>query len=121
MSEINFALIGERLRGERLRLGLSQDQFGEGGAVSRRTVIAWEKGEQSPNAAFLNYAHRAGVDVLYVVTGQRAVMSQSMGHLLSSDETKLLQSYRAIARETQQAAKTILTELATCSQSRADM
>lgn len=96
VSEKSCALLGVRLREERLRLSLSQDEFGEGGGVSRRTVVAWEKGDQAPNGLFLAYAAERGVDVNYVLTGQHAwqMKSEAIGAFLSNEETALLQHYR---------------------------
>jgi transcriptional regulator with XRE-family HTH domain len=61
--------LGERLKEERERLGLSQTAFGRIGGAGKTTVIAWERGDASPNAAFLAKAAEAGVNVVYVVTG----------------------------------------------------
>ncbi|MBN8637945.1 MAG: helix-turn-helix domain-containing protein [Anaerolineae bacterium] len=66
-------MIGERLRDERNRLGLSQPALGEIAGAAKRTVIDWEKGASSPTAAQLAQLARAGVDPTYVLTGVRAV------------------------------------------------
>jgi len=63
--------IGVRLKGERERLKMSQTAFGDIGGVGKTTVIAWERGTAFPNAAFLEAAATFGVDVAYVVTGNR--------------------------------------------------
>lgn len=68
--EKNFSDLGARLREERERLGLSQEEFGSAGGVTRRTVTAWERGDQCPNAAFLGAIAGIGADVLYLVTGK---------------------------------------------------
>ncbi len=64
--------IGARLRGERERLGLTQDAFSEAVGVSKRALINYEKGERSPDAELLAIAASAGADVLYILTGQRS-------------------------------------------------
>lgn len=63
--------IGARLKEERERLKLSQTAFGDIGEVGKTTVIAWERGTAFPNAAFLEAAATFGVDVAYVITGNR--------------------------------------------------
>jgi transcriptional regulator with XRE-family HTH domain len=63
--------VGDRLREERKRLGLSQDDLAGQGGVSRRTQINYESGERSPDAEYLHRVHAAGVDVCYVVVGTR--------------------------------------------------
>ena len=72
MNAGNLQHIGERLRGERARLGLSQVVIADACGVNRSTLATWEKGEQSPTAAVLSMMAGLGVDVLYVVTGERA-------------------------------------------------
>lgn len=61
--------IGDRLKSERAKLGLSQPALGEIVGAAKRTVIDWEKGATSPTAAQLAALSEAGVDVLFVVTG----------------------------------------------------
>lgn len=63
--------IGNRIKEERERLNLSQTSFGDIGAMGKTTVQAWERGTASPNAAFLELAATFGVDVYYVITGNR--------------------------------------------------
>lgn len=84
--------IGKRLKEERERLGLTQPQLGVLGGAGKTTVIAWERGTAYPNAAFLAAIAAAGVDVLYVVTGQRA--SAPALAPLKPDEAALLDNYR---------------------------
>jgi len=91
MSEKNFSPIGERLRDERLRIDMQQIDFADSCGVSRRTLSSWENGEATPNAAALAVMAALGVDVLYVVTGQRANASEST---LAPAERELLQAWR---------------------------
>jgi len=67
--------IGQRLREERDRIGLSQVVFGAKLDTTDRTVKKWEGNETSPRATDLLAAAGLGVDVLYVVTGQRAPLA----------------------------------------------
>jgi transcriptional regulator with XRE-family HTH domain len=95
----NLQHIGERLRGERARLGLSQVVFADACGVNRSTLASWEKGEQSPTAGVLSTMAGLGVDVLYVVTGERAPLSSGA---LSQEERQLVASYKqgdALARQ----------------------
>mgnify|MGYP000715236013 FL=1 len=63
--------IFERLREERIRLGLSQAQLGEIGGVQKQAQLKYEKGDRQPDARYLEAVAGAGVDVLYVLTGRR--------------------------------------------------
>lgn len=86
-----FVSFGERLRSERLRIGMQQLELADACAVARKTLSVWEKGEQTPNAAVLSRMAAAGVDVLYVVTGQHAAESETT---LAPAERALLQAWR---------------------------
>ncbi|MCK9987624.1 MAG: hypothetical protein AzoDbin1_04096 [Azoarcus sp.] len=63
-------MIGERLKAERERLGLTQPQFAEAAGAAKRTLIEWEKGTTSPSAVQLSALSKIGVDVTYVLTGE---------------------------------------------------
>ncbi|UZT80640.1 helix-turn-helix transcriptional regulator [Ectopseudomonas chengduensis] len=62
---------GDRLRMERERLGLNQEGLGEIGGVKKLAQINYEKGKRHPDAEYLAAVAAAGVDVLFVLTGQR--------------------------------------------------
>lgn len=63
--------LGERLRGERERLALNQADFGALGGVAKITQLYYEKGYRVPNAHYLSNLHKHGVDVDYLLSGQR--------------------------------------------------
>lgn len=86
----NRSSIGARLKEERERLGYSQPAFAALGGASKGSQLAWEKGTATPNAEFLNLVAAVGVDVLYVVTGQR---DQSK---LAPEEDVVLAGYRKL-------------------------
>jgi len=81
----------ERLRQERERLGLSQAALAALAGVTRNSQIKYESGERKPDIAYLVAVARAGVDILYVSTGERAVSTYG----LPADEEALLENYRA--------------------------
>lgn len=86
--------IGDRLREERERLRLSQGAFGEIGGVKANAQGKYESGERYPGADYLAAVAEAGVDVLYVVTGERKLQSADS---LSADETEVLGYYQAMS------------------------
>lgn len=61
----------ERLKAERERLGFNQTDFAAVAGASKHAQINWEKGATTPNAAALAAWAERGLDVLFVVTGQR--------------------------------------------------
>lgn len=79
---------GERIRQERDRLGLSQEAFGVVGGVSKRAQVNYEKSERKPDLIYLNQLSKVGVDVLYLVTGQRSEAA------LPDDVTELVTQYQ---------------------------
>ncbi|RQO62196.1 XRE family transcriptional regulator [Pseudomonas sp. KBW05] len=63
--------IGARLKSERLRLGLTQTMLGAAGGVEVNAQGRYEAGVRIPRADYLASIAKVGIDVLYVVTGQR--------------------------------------------------
>ena len=61
----------DRLKEERERIGLTQEQMGEAGGVRKQAQHLYEKGERKPDAEYLMRVHSAGVDVTYLLTGLR--------------------------------------------------
>lgn len=61
-----------RLREERERLGLSQEALGAIGGVRKQAQHLYESGARKPDMDYLSAVATAGVDVLYVLTGQRS-------------------------------------------------
>jgi transcriptional regulator with XRE-family HTH domain len=109
MSAENFQHIGERLKEERLRIAYAQVAFADACAINRGTLSNWEKGEQTPSAAALGVMANLGVDVLYVVTGQRAGESEST---LAPAERDLLHAWRQGTEQARKAMQAV-AELAT--------
>ena len=97
--------IGERLREERKRLGLSQDALCQIGGVQRRAQVNYEADERQPDAAYLAAVAAAGVDVLYVLTGQRAGGVEP-APLLPKRAKALLDNWEACDEATKKALET---------------
>jgi len=64
---------------ERERLGLSQEALGEIGGVKKLAQINYEKGKRHPDSEYLAAIAAAGIDVLYVLTGQNSNRQVSAG------------------------------------------
>ncbi|MHC9057768.1 helix-turn-helix domain-containing protein [Pantoea sp. y20] len=95
--------IGERVKEERERIGLSQMAFGEMGGVKKLAQLKYEKGERAPDILYLNAIAKIGVDVQYIVTGVRSTAA------LTTDEEELLNSYREAPLALKAAALAALT------------
>lgn len=63
----------ERLREERERLRMNQEDFGALGGVTKRTQAYYESGERTPDAKYLASVAGGGVDLVYVITGARSI------------------------------------------------
>lgn len=87
--------VGMRLKRERLRLGLSQREFGETGGIEANTQGKYENDKRLPRADYLAAISAMGVDVLYVLTGRAASTITD----LSSSESMVLTNYRSLAEE----------------------
>ncbi|WP_301233926.1 helix-turn-helix domain-containing protein [Pandoraea cepalis] len=107
--------IGERLRAERKRLGLSLKAFGALGGVSEKTMVLYEKGERTPDAGFVACLARHGVDALFVVTGKADSAS------LTADEADLVRRYRGAPDAVKAAALAALAAGAAPSSSKFQM
>jgi transcriptional regulator with XRE-family HTH domain len=67
---------GERLRIERERLGLTQDQFGKLGGMSRLAQFKYEHDQHSPSVEYLEKLFDAKVDAVFLLTGRRLTPGQ---------------------------------------------
>ncbi|MFK3649302.1 helix-turn-helix domain-containing protein [Lysobacter enzymogenes] len=60
-----------RIREERIRLGMSQQEAAEVGGVTRKTQAAYESGASAPTVSYLLLVAARGIDVQYVMSGSR--------------------------------------------------
>lgn len=82
---------GERLRLERLRLELSQKEFAALFGKKTMATLRYEKGERVMGQDDLEALHYAGVDVWFVLTGER-----TRSDLLSEEAKELLKFWDAV-------------------------
>jgi len=99
--------IGGRLRAERLRLEMSQEAFGLIAGVTKQAQINYEKDHRHPDSRYLASMAGSGVDVLYVITGQRSQSIQEM-ETLPPDERIMLDNFRHAPPAVQAGVKTTL-------------
>ncbi|MDO5289320.1 MAG: helix-turn-helix transcriptional regulator [Pseudomonadota bacterium] len=90
---MSLQLFFERLRKERDELGYTQEEMAESAKVSKRSYCAYEAGETAPSAKLLTALAFMGMDVAYLLTGQRHPAAPEPR--LSADERELLALYRA--------------------------
>lgn len=62
----------ERLREERTRNELSQDQLAQRVGITRKSQQRYEAGESSPDIAYLHAIEAVGLDSQYILNGHRS-------------------------------------------------
>lgn len=110
------SLFGERLRQSRKALGLNQDEIAQRVGVVREQWGRYERGGSVPGGEVLARAADAGVDVRFVITGDR---DYAPPEPLSADEQTLLAYWRAASYETRKAAMGALVGASTRGSSKA--
>lgn len=91
--------IGDRLRAERERLGLSQTALATHAGTSKQVQISYEKGKTFPNAEYLAVFAELGADINYVVTGKQNLTPPPPPPVivLTPREEALIDNYRHTA------------------------
>jgi transcriptional regulator with XRE-family HTH domain len=100
--------LGERLREERDRLGINQNELADIGGVKRNSQGNYERGRQNPDTAYLLAISRVGVDVMYVLFGRR---DSSMG-AQTEGETEVMAAFRSLTASDQAVVRRVATGLA---------
>lgn len=113
--------VGRRLLEERERLGLSQAAFFTACGVSKKAQFNFENDHNMPGGAYLIAAAALGVDVSYVLTGQRAggASAPPPPRAVSEGDRVLLENFHAAPAQVQAGIKTTLGAFADASTSTA--
>lgn len=90
--DISTTDMGQRLRAERQRLGLNQAEVCTAGGVKPRAQVYYESGERSPDGVYWARMVALGMDVHYILTGERS----GAAAYLSPDEDWLLHTWEAL-------------------------
>ncbi|WP_054919907.1 helix-turn-helix domain-containing protein [Pseudomonas sp. NBRC 111138] len=85
--------MGERLKEERQRIGVNQTVLAEKCGVTKNTQLAYEKGDRNPDTAYLAQAASLGVDILYLVTGERKPVPTDS---ISAEVAEFLKAYQRV-------------------------
>lgn len=78
------ALFGARLKDERRRMGRTQHAFGEIGGVGKLAQLNYEKGGRMPSVDYLRRLGEHGVDIAYLLTGERTTSKEIDTDLLAA-------------------------------------
>lgn len=93
--------MGSRLRSQRQHLGMNQDALAEIGGVKRGAQIKYEAGDREPTAGYLAAIARAGIDVMYVLTGLRCVSIAQMSESMRERYNRLVDDFTALPDDLQ--------------------
>lgn len=80
---------GDRLRGERIKLGLSQEAFAARGGVKKLAQINYEQGRRQPDAEYLRRIAEIGADVAYILTGTNAATRQVLSNVRAATDAAM--------------------------------
>ncbi|VVO24156.1 helix-turn-helix domain-containing protein [Pseudomonas fluorescens] len=100
--------MGARLKEERKRLGLSQQELGAIGKIEANAQGMYERGTRFPNATYLSLIAKAQVDILYVVTGVKKVLAADS---VSELDAKLLHELDGLPKDVQEDIKQLISTL----------
>ena len=96
---------GTRLKSERKRLGLTQEEFAQACQVQKGAQLNYELGKRFPDTEYLRHAANLGADMLFLVLGQHDA------NTLEVDEMELLKCYRTQADERKLAILNLLLSI----------
>ena len=96
MKMLNNEIISERLRSERLRLGLKQTDVLKAIDVAIATLSNYETGKRSPDVEFLLNLAELGYDAGYILTGKR--LDEASSDLTESEQI-WLEIYRKLPKD----------------------
>lgn len=109
--------IGERIRSERLRLGLSQEQFASLAGAKKGAQLKWEKGQSLPTADILAAWARAGARIDYILNGgsDAGLVLDRLEEVLSAPQVEAARVSLSVD-EVLARAKSVLHQIATSEQ-----
>ena len=96
---VKMTNIGVRLKEERNRLGLSQDEFAVLGGVKKSAQVNYEAERRHPNTKYLANIWIGGADIQYILTGVHEISPDGQTDLNRATEPERISRwYRAYNR-----------------------
>ncbi len=90
---------GERLKEERKRLGLNQDEFAERAGIKRLAQLQYEKEAREPRNSYLAAIATMGVSLSYLIFGKRPPESALGAEAIRRIEKKIFDLLEAYVAE----------------------
>ena len=97
-------MIAQRIREERERLGLSQVEFSQMAHIKRSTQIYYEAGTRYPGTKYFECLEQSGIDVTYLLTGQRSLTTYNEKEWLHFKSDALWDAFSAAIKITNPSA-----------------
>lgn len=91
---------GDRLREERLRIGMTQAELAEAAGVKRNAQMNYESGARAPDKTYMANVMKAGIDMIYVLSGIRS--NGDVQEALTRREVQLLDVFRELDEDNQE-------------------
>lgn len=91
--------IGKRLRIERRRLGLTQEEFAQAGGIRRTALYQYEKGDRRPSLDFLLACVSVGLDLSFIIFGERRLRPVSEIRLSDQEHARIFALVNTYARD----------------------
>jgi transcriptional regulator with XRE-family HTH domain len=85
--------INQRIKEERRRLGWTVLEMAEHAGVSKSTIVNWQNGTSNPQIEALSLLGERGIDLFFVLTGQRSAVIPGASEDQRSQITSLIDSY----------------------------
>lgn len=101
--------VGNRLRQERIRLGMTQREMAFVGGVRVNAQYCYENDRRQLPATYLAAVAKRGVDLCFVILGARKVERA----LMAAEEGALIRNLRALDQPEREAFVRVITSLAT--------
>jgi transcriptional regulator with XRE-family HTH domain len=98
--------VGSRLRSERERLRLNQEEFGGLAGVTRNSQQNYESGKRPFTVSYLLSLKEHHVDIVYVLVGQRSAKG------LTDEQARIVSAYNALDASDQRALLHLACSLA---------
>lgn len=102
--------VGERIKEERLRLGLTQTGLVDQVGSTVQSLRSYESERSKPDAAYLQELSRVGMDVYYVLVGRKE--DEPSRVMLEPDERALVKGYQSLNDESKSHLLGVLDALA---------
>jgi len=101
--------VGERLKGERVRLGYSVRKFAEAAGVATSTQMNYESNEREPRSDYYNRISELGAEIFWIMRGEEEddELRDKRALQYPPEVRALIDDYRLCPDEVQTALRTL--------------